>query len=58
VVVFLVALEVFGQRGNPRRQDRNLNFRRAGVVLFGRVFLDQAGFFFDGDRHRDLLLRG
>jgi hypothetical protein len=52
VVVFLVALEMLGERGNARRQDRNLNFRRTGVVLFGRVLLDQAGFFFNGDRHR------
>src|SRR6056297_4014315 len=42
VVVFLVGLEVLGQRGDTRGEDGNLYFGRAGVAVLGCVFLHQA----------------
>ena len=40
MIVLGVGLEMFGEVGDAFRQDRDLHFRRAGVVLAGRVFGD------------------
>lgn len=39
-VVLGVGLEMFGEVGDALRQDRDLYFRRAGVVLAGGVLGD------------------
>ena len=51
MVVLGVGLEVFGQVGNALREHRHLHFRRAGVVGFGCIFLDEFGFTFSGNSH-------
>src|SRR5690606_16002211 len=55
VVVLLVGLEMLGQRRDARAEDCHLNLGRTGVAFLGGVFAHDAGFFFDGDRHRGLL---
>src|SRR5690606_21102468 len=41
MVVLLVVLEVLGQVADALGKDRHLDFRRAGVALGGREFLDE-----------------
>src|SRR5215212_11058474 len=41
MVILHVRLEVLGQVGDAFRKDRYLNFRRAGIGLGRRVFLDE-----------------
>ncbi|VVT10929.1 hypothetical protein RV134_260343 [Roseovarius sp. EC-HK134] len=55
MVVFLVGLEMLGQRGDPRGQDCDLHFGRTCVAFFGCEFLDNAVFFCGSNRHRGLL---
>src|SRR6056297_506209 len=55
VVVFLVGLEVLGQRRDPRGQDRHLDIGRAGIAVLRREFLDDLRLFFSRYRHRGLL---
>src|SRR5690606_30675409 len=43
VVVLLVVLEMAGQIIDTLGQDRDLDFRRAGVAFLRGVFLDQSG---------------
>ena len=44
-MVLLMRLEMLGQLANPRAQDGNLNFRRAGIMLVSPVISNQGGFF-------------
>jgi hypothetical protein len=55
VVVFLVGLEMLGQRGDARRQDRDLHFGRTGVIGFGGKVFHDLRFGFGRNRHRGLL---
>src|SRR5688500_13217724 len=43
MVVLAVQLEVFSEVGDTLGEDRYLDFRRAGIVLFGGVVLDERG---------------
>eukprot|EP00919_Chromeraceae_sp_WS-2016_P066895 GHVR01158194.1.p1 GENE.GHVR01158194.1~~GHVR01158194.1.p1 ORF type:complete len:153 (-),score=0.91 GHVR01158194.1:61-519(-) len=52
MVILAVFLEVLGEVGNALGQDGHLNFRRAGVVWSGCVFLNQSGLALSSDRHR------
>ena len=52
MVVLAVTLEVFGEVGDALGEDRDLDFRRAGVALFGGVFIDERGLALGSDRHR------
>src|ERR1700759_303172 len=49
MIVLGVGLEVFGEIGDALRQDRDLHFRRAGIVGAGRVFGDQLFLAFRGN---------
>src|SRR5271165_5672527 len=44
-MVLLMRLEMLRQFTNPRTQDRDLNFRRAGVGRVSAVLVNQGGFF-------------
>ena len=46
MVVFLVRLEVLGERGDAAGEDGHLNFWRTGVAFLGGIFLHQTGLFF------------
>src|SRR5436190_24142639 len=51
MVVLVVALEVLGQVADALGEDRDLDFRAAGVVLVAGVVLDDLLLLFGGDRH-------
>src|SRR5581483_4886685 len=55
--ILLVALKMLGQILDALAQDRDLDFRRAGVLLALGVFLDNFRFPLCGNRHRVLLSR-
>src|SRR5665213_1343788 len=55
MIVLEVALEVLGQVGNPLGKDRDLDFRRTGVLDAVGVFLDQRLLAFGSYRHRIFL---
>src|SRR5664279_3747567 len=58
MVILAVELEVLGQVVDALRQDRDLNFRRAGIVGFGGIFFDERRFTLRRNRHRMILSKG
>src|SRR5262249_8815543 len=52
MIVFLVAVEMRRQVGDPLTEDRDLDFRRAGVLGALRVLFDYSCFAIRCDRHR------
>ena len=55
MVVFFVGLEVLGEVVDPLCEDRNLDFRRARIAFSAGEFLDELGFLFSRNRHRNTL---
>ena len=49
MIVLGVGLEMFGEIGDALRQDRDLHFRRTGIILAGRVLGDQLFLAFRGN---------
>ena len=52
MVILAMVLEVLGEVGNTFAEDRDLDFRRTGIVGLGCVFPDQLGLAFCGNRQR------
>src|SRR5205814_2514536 len=57
-VVLAMRLEVLGQALDVLGQQRDLDFRGAGVALLGRELLDELGLAFCGDGHGASFLPG
>lgn len=55
MVVLDVALEVSGQVVDARGEDRNLDFRRAGIAGLGGIFRNERGLALSRNRHRVIL---
>src|ERR1700760_3846519 len=55
MVVLHVRLEMLGEIIDAFRQDRDLNFRRAGIARLGSTRLDDFRFALRGNRHRQTL---
>src|SRR3569623_382572 len=58
MVVLAVRLEMLGEVVDALREDRNLHFRRAGIVRLGGIFLDARSLALGRDRHRVILSKG
>src|ERR1041384_2336602 len=52
MVVLDVRLEMFGQAVDPFGEDRDLHFRRTGIVFLDRVFFDERLLALRAQRHR------